>query len=149
MAKAKKTSKKRVLFICTHNACRSQMAEGLLRLRYGDRYEVFSAGTSPSRVNPWAIRVMAELDNDISSQVSNHVEEYIGEPFDVVVTTCDTARETCPAFPGAAKVIHRSFEDPAGTAGSKEKILAAFRKVRDEIDGWIQDNFGPNATLQE
>jgi len=146
MAKRKPTQKKRVLFICTHNSCRSQMAEALLRHRLGDTYESFSAGTAPSRVNPWAIRVMYELGVDISSQISDHIEKYIGDTFDAVVTTCDSAKEMCPVFPGANQTIHHSFEDPAGAAGSKEKIMEVFRRVRDEIDRWIQDEFGSAST---
>ena len=146
MAKKKPIQKKRVLFICTHNSCRSQMAEALLRHRYGDTYESFSAGTSPSRVNPWAIRALGELGVDISGQISDHIEKYIGEAFDTVVTTCDAAKETCPVFPGATRTIHHSFEDPAGAAGSKEKIMEVFRRVRDEIDLWIQEEFGSGST---
>ncbi len=131
----------RVLFVCTHNSCRSQMAEGLLRRRFGSAYDAFSAGTAPSRVNPWAIRVIRELGVDISGQISKHVDEYLGREFGVVVTTCDSARETCPVFPGAKRRIHRGFEDPAA-AGSDERILAAFRRVRDEIDRWIEGTFG-------
>ncbi len=122
------------------------MAEALLQFRYGDQYEAFSAGTSPSRVNPWAIRVMAELGVDISGQVSEHVENYIDQDFDTVVTTCDAAQEACPWFPNATNQIHNSFEDPAGAAGSKERILGVFRRVRDEIDRWVQETFGPADT---
>ena len=135
--------KKRVLFVCTHNACRSQMAEALLQLRYGEDYEAYSAGTAPSRVNPWAIRAMRELGCDISGQVSKHVDEYMGETFDLVVTTCDSAEETCPIFPGARETIHQGFENPAAAAGSNERILNVFRCVRDEIDRWIQATFDP------
>jgi len=133
---------KRVLFVCTHNSCRSQMAEALLRYRFGEDFETFSAGTAPSRVNPWAIRVMGELGVDISGQISEHIEEYLGEPFDLVVTTCDSARDTCPVVPGAAAIVHHSFEDPSAAAGTSEQILTAFRRVRDEIDRWIQQAFG-------
>lgn len=131
--------KKRVLFICTHNACRSQMAEGLLRLRRGEGYEAFSAGTAPSRVNPWAIRVMAELGADISGQIAEHVDAYVGQAFDTVVTTCDSP--VCPVFPEAAEHIHNRFPDPSAAAGSDNEILAVFRRVRDEIDNWIQRTF--------
>lgn len=148
MTQAGETGKRRVLFICTHNSCRSQMAEALLRLRYGEAYEAFSAGTAPSRVNPWAIRVMAELGADISGQISDHLEVYLGQSFDTVVTTCNAAKETCPVFPGAGKVLHHSFEDPAGAAGSKDKILAVFRRIRDDIDCWIQETFGPESESQ-
>jgi len=119
------------------------MAEALLRLRFNDRYEAFSAGTSPSRVNPWAIRAMRELGVDISGQVSKHVQQYLDQPFDVVVTTCDTARQTCPAFPKARRSVHRSFGDPSLATGSDAQILGAFRHTRDEIDRWIQETFSP------
>jgi len=135
----------RVLFLCTQNSCRSQMAEALLRLRFGDRYKAFSAGTNPSRVNPWAIRVMSELGADMSGQVSEHLDRYLGQSFDLVVTTCDSAAETCPVFPGAAKTIHRGFDDPAAAVGSDTAILATFRKVRDEIDAWIRAAFDPDS----
>jgi len=118
------------------------MAEGLLRFRYGSEYEAHSAGTAPSRVNPWAIRVMRVLGVDISCQIAMHLDEYLGDAFDIVVTTCDSAVETCPVFPGAGETIHHSFEDPAAAAGSSEQILAVFRRVRDEIDGWIGNTFG-------
>jgi len=119
------------------------MAEALLQLRYGEDYEAYSAGTAPSRVNPWAIRAMRELGSDISGQVSKHVDEYLGETFDLVVTTCDSAEETCPIFPGARETIHQGFENPAAAAGSNERILNVFRCVRDEIDRWIQATFDP------
>jgi arsenate reductase len=137
--------KKRVLFICTQNACRSQMAEALLRLRFEDDYEVHSAGTEPSRVNPWAIRVMAELGVDISGQISEHVDRYLGQTFDAVVTTCDSANETCPVFPGAKTTIHHGFDNPASAAGSDAVILTAFRRARDEIDHWIRTTFDPTS----
>lgn len=136
--------KTRVLFICSQNSCRSQIAEALLHLRFGDTYEAHSAGTAPSRVNPRAIRVMAELDVDISGQVSEHVEQYVDRTFDLAVTTCDSAKEACPIFPGAGRLIHRGFEDPAAAVGSDEAILATFRRVRDEIDQWVQETFDPN-----
>ena len=116
--------KKRVLFVCTRNSCRSQMAEGLLRFRYGGQYDAFSAGIAPSRVNPWAIRVMRELGVDISGQISKHLDDFLGDEFDVVVTTCDRAKQLCPVFPGAKETVHRGFEDPAAAAGSSERILS-------------------------
>ena len=97
--------KKRVLFVCTHNACRPQMAEGLLRLTFGAQSKAYSAGTAPTRVNPWAIRAIREVRCDISGQLSKHVDEFLDETFDVVVTTCDSAKETCPVFPGAKQMI--------------------------------------------
>ena len=137
--------KKRVLFLCTHNSCRSQMAEALLRLRCGNVYDAYSAGTEISHVNPWAIRVMAELGVDISGQVSEHLSKYVGQQFDAVVTTCDSAHQACPVFPVARTMIHHSFRDPSGATGSDEEILDVFRQVRDEIDAWIQETFPANA----
>ena len=133
--------KKKVLFICTHNAARSQMAEGLLRSLAGDRYEVFSAGTEPGRVHPYAVRVMAEIGMDISLHRSKNVDEFAGFPIDMVITVCDHAKETCPIFPGGAQKIHQSFEDPSALTGSEESILAGFRRIRDEIKGWMVSTF--------
>lgn len=125
--------KKRVLFLCTGNSCRSQMAEGWIRHDLGDRVEVFSAGTLPSSVHPLAISVMAEAGVDISGHRSKSVQEFWGQPFDLVVTVCDSAREACPMFSGAVKQIHESFPDPAGFTGTKEEVLGRFREVRDQI----------------
>ncbi len=133
--------KKKVLFLCTENSCRSQMAEGLLRHLRGDKFEVFSAGTRPSAVNPAAIKVMAEIGIDISGHRSKSVEEFQGMNFDFVITTCDAARETCPVFPGKARRLHWNFKDPAAVRGSEEEILSAFRKVRDEIKQRVQEEF--------
>jgi len=125
--------KARVLFLCTHNSARSQMAEGLLRHVAGDRFEVASAGTVETRVHPLAIRAMAELGVDITGQSSKTLGRYLGEPFDAVITVCDRAAETCPIFPGAKEKLHWSFEDPSAAEGGEEARLAAFRKVRDQI----------------
>lgn len=133
--------KKKVLFLCTENSCRSQMAEGILRHLKGDKFEVFSAGTRPSAVNPTAIKVMAEIGIDISGHRSKSVDEFQGTSFDFIITTCDAARETCPVFPGKARHLHWSFNDPAEARGSEEKILSAFRKVRDEIKQRVQEEF--------
>ncbi len=126
-------ARKRVLILCTGNSCRSQMAEGWIRHDLGDRVDVFSAGTRPSVVHPVAIAVMAEAGVDISSHRSKPVQEYGGQPFDLVVTVCDDAKEACPMFPGAAKQIHESFPDPVGFTGTKEEVLEKFRDVRDQI----------------
>jgi arsenate reductase len=134
--------KKKVLFLCTENSCRSQMAEGILRHLMGDKFEVESAGTLPSVVNPIAIKVMAEIGIDISGHRSKSVQEFQGVNFDFIITTCDAARETCPVFPGKARHLHWSFNDPAKTEGSEEEILSVFRKVRDEIMQRIQEEFG-------
>ena len=131
--------RKRVLILCTANSARSQMAEGLLRDNAGDLYDVFSAGTQPSQVRPEAIAVMRELGIDISSHRSKSVDEFAGTNFDYVITVCDNARASCPAFPGKTKRIHWSIEDPAGVQGSGEEKLAAFRRARDELRGRLQD----------
>lgn len=133
--------KKKVLFICTHNSARSQMAEGLLRNLYGDRYEVYSAGTQPTQVNPNAVRVMVEIGIDISEQKAKSVNQYLGDEFDYVVTVCDNAKETCPIFSGGKKIIHKGFEDPLRFIGNEQGILDKFRQVRNEITGWIKSTF--------
>ena len=138
MAAAEASQKSRVLFLCTHNSARSQMAEGLLRHIVGDRFEVYSAGTEATRVRPLAIRAMEEIGVDISSQESKTLERYLGEPFDYVITVCDDANEACPFFPGAMKRLHWSFEDPSRAEGSEEERLAAFRSVRDRIRDRMQ-----------
>ncbi|HJQ39961.1 MAG TPA: arsenate reductase ArsC [Thermoanaerobaculia bacterium] len=125
--------KKRVLFLCTHNSARSQMAEGWLRHMAGDAFEVFSAGTERTRVQPLAIEVMREAGIDISGHRSKTLDEFSGQTFDYVITVCDGANESCPIFPGAAERIHWSFDDPAA-ADSGEPKLHAFRTVRDAIE---------------
>jgi arsenate reductase (thioredoxin) len=124
--------KKRVLVLCTGNSARSQMGEGLWRREGGDRYEVFSAGTNPTRVRPEAIAAMREIGIDISRQRSKSVDEFAGQSFDYVVTVCDSARDTCPVFP-AGRQLHWSLEDPAAVRGTEEERLAAFRRIRDEL----------------
>jgi arsenate reductase len=135
-------TKPRVLFVCTNNSARSQMAEGLLRHLYGDRYEVFSAGTLPTEVHPLAIRAMAERGVDISGQRSKSLNELRGQEFDLVVTVCDQAKEACPFFPGGGERLHQSFPDPAAAAGTEEDRLCAFREVREMIEAWIEENLG-------
>ncbi|RMG68211.1 MAG: arsenate reductase ArsC [Calditrichaeota bacterium] len=125
--------KLRVLILCTGNSARSQMAEGLIRHVLGDRVEVYSAGTHPSRVNPFAIRAMAEIGIDISGHRSKRVEEFLDKDLDLVITVCSDAEENCPVFPGRVKRAHIGFEDPARATGSDEEILAVFRRVRDQI----------------
>jgi len=126
--------KQRVLILCTGNSARSQMAEGLLRALDGDRFEVFSAGSQPSVVNPLAIAAMHERGIDISGHRSKHLREYLDQPFDYVITVCDQAAETCPVFPGRAQRIHWSFPDPAAVTGTDEERMAAFRRVRNAIE---------------
>lgn len=125
--------KRRVLFICTHNSARSQMAEGLLRHLGGERFEAFSAGTEATHVRHLAIKAMAELGIDISGQSSKTLQRYLHEPFDEVITVCDSAAETCPVFPGAAHRRHWSFPDPSKATGSEDEQLAVYRRVRNEI----------------
>ena len=125
--------KHRVLFLCTHNSARSQMAEGLLRHLGGNRFEAFSAGTEATHVRPLAIKVMAELGIDIAGQQSKTLDRYLNEPFDEVITVCDTAAEACPIFPGAVKRRHWSLEDPSKATGSEAEQLAVYRHVRDEL----------------
>ena len=127
------TSQLKVLFLCTANSCRSQMAEGLVNHHLGPAVQAFSAGLIPSRVHPRAIQVMQEIGIDISHHRSKHLKEFEGKSFDYVITLCDEAQEACPVFPGAARQHHFGFMDPAMTTGSEDQILAVFRKVRDEI----------------
>ena len=134
--------KKRILFLCTHNSCRSQMAEGLVNYYLGDRSQAFSAGTEATRVNPLAIAVMAELGIDLSVQRSKTLDEYTGEQFDYVITLCGYANEKCPLFFGGVQRLHCGFEDPSRLSGSEEDVLPEFRRVRDEIKNWIIDYFG-------
>lgn len=130
--------KKRVLILCTGNVARSQMAEGLLRHFAGDRFEVFSAGLVPSYVRPNAIAVMNELGIDISHHRSKSLNEFVETPFDYVITVCDQASEHCPIFPGPAKRIHWSIDDPVAPGGEKAQ-LAAFRKAREDLKSRIQE----------
>jgi len=130
---------KRFLVLCTANRCRSQIGEGWLRHFAGDRAEVHSAGVKPSAVHPLAIRVMEEAGVDITTHRSKHVDELNDIDFDIAVTVCDSAKETCPLLPGAKRTVHHSFEDPDQATGSEEEVLAVFRKVRDQIRSWAQD----------
>ncbi len=144
-------SKQTILFLCYHNSARSQMAEGFVRSLYGDLYEAYSAGIEATTVDPRAIQVMKEAGIDISGQQSKTSREYKDIVFDVLVTVCDRARQACPICntpeiaainvtneqPEAKKIVHKSFEDPAGVTGSEEEQLAVFRSIRDEIKEWI------------
>lgn len=125
---------KRILILCTGNSCRSQMAEGFLK-EFDHKLEVFSAGTHPSHeVHPKAIEVMNELGIDLSDHVPENVDQYLGQPFDYVITVCGSAKETCPTFIGDVKHhLHIGFEDPADATGSNEEVLTEFRTIRDQI----------------
>ncbi len=130
--------KQRILFICTHNSARSQMAEGWLRHLGNDQFEAYSAGTEATHVRPLAIRAMAEVGIDISSQQSKTLDRYLGEPFDDVITVCDSAAEACPVFLGAKRQRHWSFPDPSQATGSEDEQLDVYRRVRDAIRSRIQ-----------
>jgi arsenate reductase (thioredoxin) len=131
-------TRQRVLFICTHNSARSQMAEGLLRALGGDRFKAFSAGTEATAVRPLAVAALAELGIDISRQASKTLDRYREQPFDAVITVCDQANETCPIFPNAARRLHWSFPDPSQATGAPEEQLAVYRRVRDAIRARIE-----------
>lgn len=133
------TERTRVLFLCVHNSARSQMAEGLLRARAGDRFEAFSAGNEATQVRPLAIRAMAELGIDISGQTSKTTADLGGAYFDYAVTVCQDATEACPYYANAARQVHWGFDDPAAATGSEEERLAVFRRVRDEIAASIDE----------
>ncbi|MBP2146633.1 arsenate reductase [Methanofollis sp. W23] len=133
--------KEKVLFICTHNAARSQMAEGYLRARYGERYEVYSAGTATAEeVDPRAVAVMAEIGVDLSGQETKPLSVYFQQEMDTVVTVCEGG--ICPMFPWAKTVIHEAFPDPRAFTRNEEEVLDGFRGVRDEITRWIDGRFG-------
>jgi arsenate reductase len=126
-------NKIKVIFICTGNSCRSQMAEGLLRAIAADRFKVYSAGSHPSRVHPIAVKVMKELDIDISHHTSDPIDKYFGEEIDFVITLCDNAKQFCPTFPGNAKKIHWSVDDPFRSWKNDHNIIGRYRKTREEL----------------
>jgi arsenate reductase len=151
-------TKTKILFLCTHNSVRSQIAEGLLRSLYGDRYEVFSAGTNPTHVNPLAIKVMAEIGIDISGQYSKNLDVYKGEDIDLVVSVCRSGSKiNCPIcaspivlgrpeliasrLPKAKDYLDHPFKDPSEVEGNEEEKLEAFRRTRDEMKEWISERF--------
>jgi arsenate reductase len=129
----------RVLFLCTHNSARSQMAEGFLRAMAGDRFEAGSAGTEKTSVYPLAIRAMAELGVDLSGHTSKVYEDLASEGWDFLITVCDDANERCPWVPGSVKRLHWSFADPSRATGTEEERLAVFRRVRDQIRERLTD----------
>ena len=136
------TERRRVLFLCTHNSARSQIAEGWLRHLAGDRYEVHSAGTEATRVRPLAIRAMAEVGIDLSGQESKTLERYLGQPWDAVITVCDQANEQCPFFPGAVNREHWSFPDPSQAMGSEAEQVVVYRQVREAIGERVREFVG-------
>jgi arsenate reductase (thioredoxin) len=125
--------RQKVLFLCTHNSCRSQMAEGIVNHDLGGRFQAHSAGTMATSVNPMAIRVLAEIGIDISQHHSKTLDQFAGESFDHVITLCGSANEQCPLFFGGVRRVHIGFDDPSQGTGSPEEMLAEFRRVRDEI----------------
>ncbi|WFB35536.1 arsenate reductase ArsC [Kiritimatiellota bacterium B12222] len=130
-----------LLYLCTGNSCRSQMAEGWTHALKGDQIEVYSAGIETHGLNPNAVKVMAEAGVDITGQKSQHIDEFKGTPIDVVITVCAHAHETCPFFPGEAKVLHVGFDDPPKLTpadATEEEKLDAFRRVRDEIKAFVE-----------
>ena len=134
--------KQQILFLCTHNSCRSQMAEALANHFLGDRCLASSAGTEATRVNPLAAQALSELGIDTSSLHSKTMDEFAGQTFDHIVTLCGDANEKCPLFFGGVQRIHHGFDDPSRLSGSEVDVLPEFRRVRDEIKNWIMDYFG-------
>ena len=130
---------KKILVLCTGNSCRSQMAHGFLQA-FTD-YQIFSAGTKPEPVNKYAAKVMKELDIDISTNSSNHIDEYVDQEITLVLTVCDNAKEICPVFPVKTNFIHFSFDDPADAKGTYEEKIIVYRKIRDQIQDYIKNKF--------
>ena len=128
------TLKKKILFVCTGNSCRSQIAHGLLNNIAGDKYDVFSAGLSPNKVHPMAIEVMKEINIDISHHTSDHLDDYLDKDIDVVITTCDDANESCPFFPGNVMKLHWSIDDPFESWIVEESNIQLFRDTRNNIE---------------
>jgi arsenate reductase len=135
--------KKTILFICTHNSARSQIAEGFVMALFGDYYEAYSGGIEPTEINPYAIQVMQEVGIDISHHHAKSVNDFLDKKMEYVVTVCDQAQSSCPFFPGAKTYIHKGFQDPSELTGNENEILEQIRKIRDEIKTWIIETFGP------
>lgn len=138
----KNMTKKKLLYLCTGNSCRSQMAEGWTRALKSDIYDVFSAGVETHGLNPYALKVMAEAGIDISGHSSDHIDKYLGTGIDIVVTVCSNAHESCPVFPESVRVVHHAFEDPPKLAqglSGEDEILECYRKVRDQIKRFVED----------
>ncbi len=133
--------KRKVLFVCNHNSVRSQIAEGLLKSLYGEYYDVKSAGSNPTALNPYAIKVLAEIGVDISENRSKNLKEFEDFQFDYVVTVCSGREQECPFFLGGIKYLHKSFEDPSVIEGSDPDKIEAFRRTRDEIKEWVTKTF--------
>ncbi|MHA2099879.1 MAG: arsenate reductase ArsC [Candidatus Kariarchaeaceae archaeon] len=132
---------KNVLFVCTHNSSRSQIAEGLVNF-YAEDFQAFSAGTEVTEVNPYAIAVLSEIGADITNHRSKSIDEFMDSKFDFVVTVCDNAKETCPFFPNADQYLHMGFPDPSAVEGTDDDKLNAFRNTRSQIANWLFTRFG-------
>ena len=135
--------KKTILFVCTHNSARSQLAEAILRQKFGENYQVYSAGTEPTTINPYILQTLAEMGIDTSELTSKHVNTFLGKEIDLVVTVCDSAQKTCPFFPNAKQYLHKSFDDPNSFTGTAESILKDINRVKNEITAWIEEEFAP------
>ncbi|MGH7884465.1 MAG: arsenate reductase ArsC [Thermodesulfobacteriota bacterium] len=133
--------KKSILFLCTHNSARSQIAEALINRFFSDKYEAYSAGTKPTKLNPFAVKSMSEIGVGIESHYSKTVEEFERRHFNYVVTVCDNAREGCPVYQNTEMVLHKSFEDPSFFEGDDEQKFEKFNAVRDEIKKWLENTF--------
>jgi arsenate reductase len=138
-----------ILFVCSHNSARSIMAEAILRTKYGKHYEVDSAGTLPSSINPYTRLVLTELGISTDNLSSKSIEGFINKKIDLIVTVCDSAKENCPFIPGAKRLLHKSFQDPSKISGTDEEIMNGFRRVRDEIFDWIINEFNPKKLEKE
>ena len=135
--------KKTILFICTHNSARSQMAEGFVNALFGKDYEAYSGGLEPTEINPYVIQVMQEIGIDISHHHAKSVNDFLDKKMEYVVTVCDQAHSSCPFFPGAKTYIHKGFQDPSEFTGTEKEILEQVRNVRDDIKTWIVETFDP------
>ena len=131
--------KKKILFLCIGNSCRSQMAEGFLNNLGRERFIAFSAGSKPSSINPFAVRVMQEKGIDISNNKSEHLDKYLSDTFDYIITVCDNEKDSCPTFPGNHNKLHWNLEDPAEKSGIEEEILNFFRTIRDKIESNVRE----------
>jgi arsenate reductase (thioredoxin) len=136
---------KEILFICTHNSARSQIAEAITNALHGDKYRAYSAGTEPTSINPHVIKALSEIGIDASKQKSKSINKFQGKTFEYVVTVCDHAKETCPFFPGKT-VLHKSFADPSKFQGTEKQILQQIRQVRNEIRKWIEETFSQESS---
>jgi len=131
--------RKKVLFLCTGNSCRSQMAEGWANHLRSKDLIAFSAGVNPGKLNERAVAAMKEAGVDISSHIPQHVDDFCNLDFDLIVTVCDNAKELCPVFTGKGRILHNKFDDPSEVIGTEEKVTAEFRRVRDEIKDFVQN----------